>query len=337
MTPGDRLLYAISAKRELGWSVFKRTFELLCAAHAVDASVTDMGFARYETARGLDALAHVEVEIDFDSGTRLYAAPPTLSLLPRAGLPKAILSGARSPNSIDVLGQRIKEIGRNLQIEVREQAGKVKRFPARVSIAAESTEDLASIAKAAGVEFQRIPVSWSILNFSASLPDYLSGCNWARTDKLNWDEQQFDVDRVCFTENNGSLQDTQLIRYIHPSRQYPIYYLWKGMEAVRVDPDWGRFAILETARRDILHYDHSVAALFLPVTVPLPKLLARALCLCSGFAPRVVSSNGVVGSELPSTSFRVYGDIPPEFARVVAAKIGQKLIEDVSLLEPNDD
>ena len=336
MTPGDRLLYAISAKRELGWPAFKRTFEQLCAAHAADASVTDMGFARYETARGLDALAHLEIEIAFDSGTRLYAATPTLCLLPRAGLPTAILSGARSPNSIEVLGQRIKGIGRNLQIEVREQAGKVKRLPARVSIAAESTEDLASIAEVAGMEFQKVPVSWRILNFSASLADYLSGCNWARTDRLNWDEQQFDVDRVCFTENTR-LQDTQLIRYVHPSRQYPIYYLWRGAEAVRVDPDWGRFAVLEAAQKDILHYDDSVAALFLPVTVPLPKLLARALCLCSGFAPRVVSSERVTGSALASTSFRVYRDIPAEFARIAAAKVGQELIEQVSLRESNDD
>ncbi len=240
MSPGDRLLYAISAKGEMGWPAFKRTFELLCAHHLTEKNLEDMDFARYETARALDALGHVE--IDFGLNARLYSAPATLSLLPRSGLPAAVLSGARSPNTIDFLSARIEKSGGKLQLDLRNQRDESKRFPARVTVLGESGEDLARLAQESNFAFQEIPASWTILNFAGSLREYVSGCEWLRTDKLNWDARQFNVERLQFSAAHSG-GDLELIRYIHPSRQYPIYYLWRGSEAARVDPDWGRYAV----------------------------------------------------------------------------------------------
>jgi hypothetical protein len=334
MIPGDRLLYAISAKGEMGWPAFKRTFELLCAHHLTEKNLEDMDFARYETARTLDALAHVE--IDFGSNARLYSAPAVLSLLPRSGLPVAVLSGSRSPNTIDFLSARVEKSGGKLLLDVRNQHDESKRFPARIAVLGESTEDLARLAQETDFAFQETPASWTILNFAGSLGEYLSGCEWLRTEKLNWDERQFDVERLRFSATPSS-GDLQLIRYIHPSRQYPIYYLWRGGEAARVDPDWGRFATLKEAARSVIHYDQSACAVLLPATVPLPKLLARALCLCSGLVPLAVSGSAVVDSSVTAPLFRVYSDVPHEFAQIVAAKLDQTLITDFTLLEFEND
>jgi hypothetical protein len=334
MSPGDRLLYAISAKREMSWPVFKRTFELLCARQLTKENLDDMNFARYETARALDALGHVEV--DFGPNTRLYAARPTLSLLPRSGLPAAVLSGARSPNTIDLLSAHLEKSGGKLQLEVRNQRDESKRFPARVTLVGECGEDLACLAQEADLAFEMVPAAWTVLNFAGSLTDYLSGCDWLHTDKLTWEEHQFDVERLRFS-SAPSAGDLQLIRYTHPSRQYPVHYLWRGVEAVRVDPDWGRFAILKETHRNVLHYDRSTNAVLLPATVPLPKLLARALCLCSGLVPTAVSGSAVEDSPVTAPSFRVYASVPPEFAKMVAGKLNQALITDFTLLEFEND
>jgi hypothetical protein len=329
MNPGDRLLYAISAKREMGWPVFKKTFEVLCAHSLTEENLDDMKRARYETARALDALGHIE--IDFGSNARLYVAPPTLALLPRSGLPAAVLSGARSPNTINLLSGHLERYGAKLRLEIQNQRDESKRFPARVTVMGESGEVLACLAREADLAFEKIPPAWIILNFSGSLTQYLSGCEWLRTDKLNWEEQQFDVERLRFSAALYA-GELQLIRYTHPSRQYPIYYLWRGVEAARVDPDWGRFAVLKEARRDVIHYDRSTNAVLVPATVPLPKLLARALCLCSGLVPLAVSGRLVVGSPVTDQSFRVYPDVPPEFAQIVAGKLEQTLVTDFTLL-----
>ena len=334
MNPGDRLLYAISAKREMGWPAFKKTFEVLCAHSLTEENLDDMKRARYETARALDALGHIE--IDFGANARIYIAPPTLAVLPRSGLPVAVLSGARTPNTINLLSGRLERCGAKLRLEIQDQCDESKRFPARVTVTGESGEALACFAQEADLALEQIPPAWTILNFSGSLTEYLSGCEWLRTDKLNWEEQQFDVERLRFSAALCA-SELQLIRYTHPSRQYPIHYLWRGVEAARVDPDWGRFAALKEARRDVLHYDRPTSAFLVPLTVPLPKLLARALCLCSGLVPPAVPGRLVVGSPVTDQSFRIYTNIPPEFAQIVAEKLEQTMITDFTLLEIKHD
>jgi len=334
VTPGDRLLYAISAKRELGWASFKKTFELLCGRHLAKDDLQDMSFARYDTARGLDALGHVE--LDFGSTIRLYAAPPALALLPTSGLPEAILSGARSPNTIELLQAQVQKHGDALQLNVRGQKDELQRFPARVAVTAETRDDLLSLTSETGIAFQEQPASWRILNFAGSLSDYLADIEWQRTDRLNWEEQQFNAELLRFSTMPFD-GETQLIKYVHPSRQYPLHFLWRGAEAARVDPDWGRFAILSRVERNVIHYECMAGILMLPAAIPLPKLLARALCLCSGIVPRIISGSSVAGSPINVPLFRLYVNVPPEFAQIVARKLDQMLITDFRLLEIEND
>jgi hypothetical protein len=221
VTPGDRLLYAISPKRELGWASFKKTFELLCGQHLAKDDLQDMNCARYDTARGLDALGHVELA--FGSTTRLYAAPPALALLPNSGLPEAILAGARSPNAIELLQTQVQKRGNTLQLDIRNQKHESLRFPARVAVTAETRGDLRSLAQETGIAFQEEPTSWKILNFAGSLSDYRAGIEWQRTDRLNWEELHFNTEMLRFstTRFDGEIQ---LIKYVHPSRQSPFIF-----------------------------------------------------------------------------------------------------------------
>jgi hypothetical protein len=334
MNPGDRLLYAISANREMGWPAFKRTFDLLCGHSLTDSNLKNLKLARYETVRTLDALGHLES--DFGSNARLYAAPPALSVLPRSGLPIAVLSGARSPYMIDRLSSRLEKSGGKLHWENQPQHDESKRFPARVTIMGESKEYLASFAAEESLAFQEIPASWTIANFSASLGDYLSTRDWTRMDELNWDASEFDVERLHYT-TGATAGETKLIRYTHPSRQYPIHYLWRGSEATRVNPDWGRYSVLKAAARNVIHYNRAASVVLIPATIPLPKLLARALCLCSGLVPKLLPGSAVVNSPVTAPVFRAYSEVPREFAQLVAAKLDQILITDFTFLDVDND
>lgn len=330
MTPGDRLLYALSAKVDLSWSSFKKLFELLCGSHLVPADLQDAGLVRYETVRGFDALGHVE--LDLGSSLRIYAAPPALALLPGAGIPEAVLAGARSPRSMDEWREQAHPYGSRLELDVQPQKDSSGKFPSRASVKAESLEDLRSFAKDIHVDFQGIPASWRILNFAGSLREFLADSEWQRSEKLNWEERQFNPVELRFSTAPADGPNT-LIKYIHPSRQYPIYFLWRGAEAARTDPDWGRFAILSSAGRNVIHYERSSGTLLLPASIPLPRLFGRALCLCSGFVPRLIPSSLIVNSEATTPLMRLYGNVPREFAQIVAEKLNQQLITDFRLLD----
>jgi hypothetical protein len=331
MNPGDRLLYAISAKREMSWTVFKRTFEVLCVNDLEKRSLEDMKFIRYETARTFDALGHVEADFD-SSSARIYSAPPALSLLPSSGLPIALLSGARAPNTLDLLAQTIEKGCGRIELDIQHQHDESKRFPSRVTVTAESTDELATLAYELGATFQSVPSSWHILNFAGSLSEYLAACQWLPADELNWERREFSVEllRFAMPQSGG---DLRLIRYTHPSRQYPVYYLRRDRSTVRVDPDWGRFAVLKEAGRNVLHYDHFSGAVVIPASVPLPKLLSRALCFCSGLVPLIVPASSVVGSRVAAPFFRVYPNVPSEFAQLLTNKLDQILITDSRFLD----
>lgn len=330
MTPGDRLLYTLSAKVDLSWPSFKRLFELLCGSHLAPADLEDAGLARYETARGFDALGHIEV--DLGSSFRIYAAPPALALLPTAGIPEAVMTGARSPRSMDDWRERAHSYGSRLELDVQLQKDSSGKFPSRVSVKAETRDDLRSFANDIRVDFQEIPASWRILNFVGSLSEFLAGSEWQRSEKLNWEERQFNPLELRFSVAPAD-GETTLIKYIHPSRQYPIYFLWRGAEAARTDPDWGRFAILSSTGRNVIHYEHRSGTLSLPASIPLPRLFGRALCLCSGLVPRLIPGSLIEDSEATTPLMRLYANIPREFAEIVAEKLNQQLITDFRLLD----
>jgi hypothetical protein len=334
VTPGDRLLYTLSARGDLSWASFKKFFELLCTQHLALADLEDANLARYEAARALDALGHIE--LDLSSSPRIYAAPPTLVLLPNCGFPEAVFAGARAPASIEKWQHQARQGRSTLHLEIHLQEDKSRRFPSRISVKAETREELRIFAAYIGVSFQDNPASWRILNFAGSLSQLLAGNEWQRSERLNWEEREFSPEELRFSATQSS-GETKLIKYIHPSRQYPVYFLWKGSEATRIDPDWGRFAILSGVGRNVIHYERCGGTLILPVSIPLPRILARALCLCSGSVPRLIPGSSVLHPKVTSTLMRLYANIPPEFAQMIAEKLDQKLITDLRLLETEND
>jgi hypothetical protein len=93
-----------------------------------------------------------------------------------------------------------------------------------------------------------------------------------------------------------------------------------------VDRDWGRYLILKEARRNVLAYDARHFLLAVPVSAPLPRLLARACTLCSGYAPRNALASGQAVTLPAPCSYEVYSAVPPDIATTVAAKVSQKLV-----------
>lgn len=86
-----------------------------------------------------------------------------------------------------------------------------------------------------------------------------------------------------------------------------------------VDPDWGRFFVLKSQSRHILYYGQRSHTFIHPLTIPLPKLIARALALCSGEAPLLSESSKIGQTQA------VYRTVPQSIAAIAAQKLGQEL------------
>jgi hypothetical protein len=319
MNVGDRLLYAISARGAMSWTSVKRAFDCL---HEENNDLHNEEFWRYrrrDAVTVLENLAHVEFDTRSQRMT-VAVTSPAISVLPGLGLAVGILVGARSPAGIDNLCRAAKRAG--IMWEVRRQHGDSTFYPTCISLIAETINDLTAFAASQSLDCSATPPAWSILHFAGSLDDYLASLQPEDLASLNWEREDFDPNALFFRRLRR--QDRVVLsRYTHPARRTRLHVLENKGATTRTDADWGRFALMRELAQDVLLYDPQEFTLALPITMPLPKLLARSLCLCSGFLPAEVGGVHWTGSQVKA---RVYRRVPFAIAELVALRLRQRLV-----------
>jgi hypothetical protein len=318
VTSGDLLLYVVSAKRDMSWAVFKRTFDILAAKEI--AEYESAAIARSVVLKSLDGLGHCEV-LNHDGNLRVIAAPSVLVRLPLKNN-VAVLAGARSPESLEQVSRVASEFG--MRVESTAQYGELSQLvPERVSIVADGESSLAESATKLCVPYSEIPAAWTLSQISATLNDIVGNLNWAEAPELNWPRTDFDPEYNSFKEAGDSRPSFRVTRYLDPTRNIFRYYVWDGALYAPIDPDWGRYMALQRAGFGVLYFDYRLNLLAIPRTVPLPRLLARSASLCSGSIAHPHRSR--LGKRY--LDFVVYELVPQVVAEVVAAKVGQELID----------
>lgn len=348
----DELLYVISAKKEMSWLSFKQVFNYLHSLTKTFSSNNgdDTEKEILSTVRILNSLGYCEFDFT-DNHRRVYIAPPAIVRLPSGGFPQAILSGFRTPTTIDQLRSACKSLGQHINIDITEQSSKLILVPKRILIQTEDVSELQEIAAKLAIDFIETPSSWSLLHFSASLEDYLINCHWSDEPELNWKRKTFDENILRFilsptsiggdgSDAGKSKLDIRLSQYQHPYRNSKIYYLWQEERCTQVERDWGRYAVIKAAKIQVLIYDRHRFIMAVPVGAKLPQLLERSLTLCSGYAPIFIEElplqqlainlsipkSEVAVTNLNVTGFNLFRDVPPQIAEITAAKLDQSLL-----------
>ncbi|MBD3320973.1 MAG: hypothetical protein GF350_07775 [Chitinivibrionales bacterium] len=279
---------------------------------------------RRQVVRILDSLAYCE--FDFD-GRMVYMCKPSFVLLPVFGLPKAVLVGARSPALI----QKLKAVVKN-----RQNKAILKRFyysnhneaiPATMCIEAMDIETIEKIAKDIKISFEsKLPAAWALANISASLKNIKESLNFENRAEPNWKRRIFSKGRLSFSKFENANQGCFLAEYKDPVSQQLHHWLWKDGATAMVGRDWGRYLFLAEEDVNILLYDKKYQKLAVPLTVPLPCILARAVALCTGAAPlSAMTYSKKIAAIPPEHSVQVYSGITDVIAKLVASKLCQKL------------
>ena len=318
----DILLNVISVKKEISWAEYTKIYSELCSTYLLGKRFdSGLRYKRLQTIRALDALGHCEVEFSKDERT-IVSAPPLITRLPEVGLPKAILAGSRMPRTID----RLKNVSKSLRAKVMISVQPSGYFlvPQCVLIEADRVKDLSEIAQSLGTDFESQPAAWSIIDFAASLDQQLAKLRWSERRDLNWTRHDFNFDLLMFTHSHDFKRAVRLSRYNDPISNVNLYLLWKGNACAEVDGDWGRYAALKEAGINVVAYDANQFEFLVPVTVPLPKLIARALTLCSGLLPEPRQQHASV-SLISTLEVAVYKNVPPPIAELAAIKLGQTI------------
>jgi hypothetical protein len=299
----NELLFWLSAKREGTWPQFRAAVEELRPDDDSDvgSSSADGGDFRLHQRLRLDfeCLAHAEFFANgCEEGWRV--APPILAAHPVPGGIRAILCGARSMS----LAQRLFRGGRDVSYEAVDHPG----VPQVIRLVASCESVLSGLATYAGIDFQT--------DAPLAILSYLDPCETPSRrhpqSELplgeDWRIREFDTRLVVWraserrraqTARNGLFEFQLYDRWR--------YFLLSEGRTFEVPRAIGVFVVLRR-HRGLVRYDIKSGSLSVPGTCRPPRLLERALALCSGFPPSFDSATGRL----------TYADVPPNIARFAA-------------------
>lgn len=321
---GDLILFAISSRGRLPWHAFRSAFDDLYPLIARTESGAVHEPDRHQRRRAalvLDALAHCEVLFD-PQGGHVSVSTALLAALPCAGLPRAVLCGSRSPGTVQDLRAVAAASNGGVRVRAMSQAATMPSAPARIEVEADSDSGLRQFAQALGIPYEEIPPAWSIIGLSGTVSGYLETLAWSERPELDWPRSDFNPALLQFGPPKARDQRLALSRYLDPIRGQPAYWLWRGTLSATVDPSWGRYVVLSREGRHAYRYEPVTGQLAVPRTVPLPRLLARAATLCSGYAPGAMAARNGEARGGP-LGFDVYRAVPPDVYRVLSEKVEQ--------------
>ena len=243
-------------------------------------------------------------------------APPRLARLPLAGAPQAALVGARSASTQDELHEALERFSGTI-VDESVVDGSQELSPSRVLVQSASSEELSAFAEHFGVPYSPVPPAWAVLNFAGGIDEYRDTLGWEPADSLNWACRTLDYKTGRFFLEADDTA-VSLASYTNPTNNSRVhFYRRDGMQA-EVDRDWGRYLVLQDLEKSVLLYDDRKCILGVPAGYPLPRLYARALTLCSGFA-------AIEAQNSDWQNWRYYRYVPKQIADLLARKLTQPL------------
>lgn len=274
----------------------------------------EMRHLRSEAGAVGDSLGHWDITAE-GGQLRVSIAPPFLARLPWPGSPRAVLCGARSPDTASDVDRACRSLG-GASLRAAPQHRIHAYAPSRIEVASGTEADLAAVAARLGVAYADEAPAWRIAAACGTVAEYLASLDWQPDDNLEWQRRDFDPIRLAFGQPRSGGAGLRLSSYEHPRGWTRLDRLVRGGEMAAVGRSWGRYAVLASAKVRVVRYDERAGAVTGPRQVPFPTIIARALGLCSGRPPTVVPGLGL--GEL------VYSGVPRAVFDVIDAKLGQQ-------------
>jgi hypothetical protein len=300
----------------------------------------------YTELRWLQALGHVEIEVD-DRGRWSHVHPVRrqLYLLPwlHRGRHLAALAGCGSRTQLADLLKTAQALG----CEIRYTESRFPSVPGRVLFVHREKEVLRNVAAAHATEWIGYCAASAIANWSCDLE------RWLQCPSLRWHPHKAPPDLPQYEPELYRIESASR-RYAAPWKLFSMIDPYSGVHRWHVlqreaapmdpgtgvrhaflrDPAWARWKAhhaVADGDETVVPYIESERAIPIPYALHLPFLLSRALVLCSGLAPREESfspayadaRHGVLTDGAPRYGGACwhFAEVPLAIAETVAKKL----------------
>lgn len=313
----EQIIYLLAAR---GGAMGRSSLEKAIAEFGrQEPGLNTNSWSGFEALKALDMLGHCET-----AGRKgriiVTLARASLARLPGLEKSRAVLVGARSAATVKELQEVCKTSGAGVSVLNSEaSAGSGCISMKRIVLEADSFDAVKSVADSVGIPLTRQPAGWELACASTSVADFEKAIRWDSGYPVPGDAEHFSPDTLRFGENySGGLR---LARWKEFATNKIIYALRKDSAVAFLDsPEWGRHVELSASGASSIRYDAGRKLFAIRASARPPRLLARALCLCSGELPAITEA--VTGKS--KTLWLAFDDVPQPVASIVAEKLGQE-------------
>jgi len=311
MRDPDSLLHVLSARSRVTLPTLREICSALEATSAQNGNADSL--RTYKLSRCLDMLGHVEY-LQQGRSSAVVVAPACLARLPVIERQVYVLCGARSAAAAEEIGKFTVSGRKVVQVALSSRKGfPDPLLPTRVVVEFEDAEKAQALGAAFGIEVGATAASWSMACLSASCQDFEASLGWRPRTLRNEELKFYDPEKCGFVPSSHDSQGLGM-RLDDPSF---VCIVRGAQEAVVQDLDWARYWAHAEAGTSCLRYDPARRLFAAPANLPLPRLIARSLALCSGHPP--VQTKLRLGFGLDQ--WLVFRDVPKEISLKVTEKL----------------
>jgi len=321
---GNNLCNFLSLKSTLTTEEFFKAFEFFYSKEFPEyQSNTNYNLTKLKRA-SLNFYDYIGI-LDYDYETKtIVLNPPQFIFIPTSQGRKVLLIGARDSALIEkIIKTAIKH---NLQVEIVKQFPSNERLllPDVVTIKAfqqandtYGEKSLKAFAEELKIKFSsEYFLQVALQDFSANIDDYENTLQVTSENDYNWARYIFNPETLRFEKSETANFDKSFSLLEYKLNEYTYQHkLWKVNKCYQVDLNWGRFVALKYFQKNVILYDSIKNKVAIPIELPLPRLLAEAIMLLSGFAPDF--------KMIEERKYRVYTNIDSIFTVNLFRKLGQ--------------
>jgi len=209
----------------------------------------------------------------------------------------------------------------SVRLSIEHQPGPIGLLPDTIEVSAVSEEAMLAFCGGIRIRYTTIPPAWTLVNWCGTLSEYEATLSFRIPDTLNYVRYDFSVNSHGFVHTTSD-SFPRYSRYSNPTTGLPMHVFFRDRLGAEVDLNWGRYLLLNAMGITATAYDERRFRLYVPIKVPLPGVVARTVCLCSGKPPVNRYSENLVRG-LDCRNWLMFQDVPPQIAWAALSKVGQ--------------
>ena len=278
------------------------------------------GLRAYNLCRLFDMLGHADYQRG--SRSRLMVSRPSLSKLPILGRHLYTVAGARTESSDSIIRDAISSLGIHVSPTETTQPNAEFLTPDRITLDFESPEDAGRLSERLDINCSEVPSAWTLACFSDGIEEFENSLEWHPRNLTFGGVEVYDVGKLHFVDSPAPTEGEFFCRTLANPASPSRYYVVNGPNEARIDePDFGRFWAISNSNIAPIIFDSRNHLMGVPIATPLPRLLARSACLCSGLAPMIRRSLRRAGGR----DYFLFSAVPFPVAQKIAEKLNLTL------------